>query len=178
MICWHVVGFVRRIYLFWVFILFLLIVNFTSKTEVIAGQSGNFSNIFHGTGVIIEKKSDGYYVKGIIKKSPSDGKLQIGDLIKKIDDESAYEMTIEEITAKLEQLPGKEINFKIQRAGTIQNIVITTASFEINMDSIPFLEMPKYRISGFSQGNLLMVDFDEKPEFKKEMSFFCSDTGN
>jgi len=134
-------------------------------------------NCLSGIGIVVERTGKGYTVKGVFKGSPADGKLQKGDIIKEIDGESTYSMTLRKVLNKINQPEGKQVKVKYSRGSSYKEIILNSRNIPITIDSIPKLGVPKLRNIGI-RDEIITVEFKKKGKFKPGHTFFLFDNSN
>ena len=115
----------------------------------------SFKGNFEGIGIEFDILNDYITVISPIVGSPSDGLLNPGDQLIKIDGESAYKITRDEVFKKLRGPKGSKVGLSVARAGLDELLEIT-----IIRDKIPIYSvLAKFLMDDDSTGYLLMNRF-------------------
>lgn len=128
--------------------------NYTSYVDVENTDKFNeqVSGVYEGIGCTIQLQEEGIEVIEVFENSPSEkAGLQVGDLILKVDDEDATEMSADEIANYIKNEASLEIDMIVSRddeevmitltRGEVETPVVSSAVYEKNDKKVGYLSI-------------------------------------
>ena len=99
-------------------------------------QTGEYG----GIGCIIQKIEKDIYISELNQIGPAKkAGIQVGDILKKVDDTKIEDFSISEVSSLLKGTPDSEVSVVVERAGTEQSFVFNRAN--IKTKAVPFYGM-------------------------------------
>ena len=99
-------------------------------------QTGEYG----GVGCVIQKIESAIYISELNKIGPAKkAGIQVGDILKKVDDTKIEDFSISEVSSLLKGTPDSEVKVVVERAGTEQSFVFNRAN--IKTKAVPFYGM-------------------------------------
>ena len=99
-------------------------------------QTGEYG----GVGCVIQKIESAIYISELNQIGPAKkAGIQVGDILKKVDDTKIEDFSISEVSSLLKGTPDSEVNVVVERAGTEQSFVFNRAN--IKTKAVPFYGM-------------------------------------
>lgn len=99
-------------------------------------QTGEYG----GVGCVIQKIESAIYISELNQIGPAKkAGIQVGDILKKVDDTKIEDFSISEVSSLLKGTPDSEVKVVVERAGTEQSFVFNRAN--IKTKAVPFYGM-------------------------------------
>ena len=99
-------------------------------------QTGEYG----GVGCVIQKIESAIYISELNQIGPAKkAGIQVGDILKKVDDTKIEDFSISEVSSLLKGTPDSEVKVVVERAGTAQSFVFNRAN--IKTKAVPFYGM-------------------------------------
>ena len=99
-------------------------------------QTGEYG----GVGCVIQKIESAIYISELNQIGPAKkAGIQVGDILKKVDDTKIEDFSISEVSSLLKGTPDSEVSVVVERAGTEQSFVFNRAN--IKTKAVPFYGM-------------------------------------
>ena len=99
-------------------------------------QTGEYG----GVGCVIQKIESAIYISELNKIGPAKkAGIQVGDILKKVDDTKIEDFSISEVSSLLKGTPDSEVKVVVERAGTAQSFLFNRAN--IKTKAVPFYGM-------------------------------------
>ncbi len=100
--------------------------------EELKSFEASVENQYVGIGVRVTMEEDGLYITEVFGSSPaSQAGLKAGDLIVRVEGESAIGKTLEEVTSRIIGLPGTKVNLQITRDGEPKDLTIERQKVQV-----------------------------------------------
>lgn len=154
-----------------------LLISFCLAATVNIYAQKTVEPLFYGIGITIEIKDNVCSVHSLFKDSPAYGKLQEGDIIKKIDNVEITGITSETLIKKLFPRSGREITISFSRNGKDQNVALNPNVIKYLPVDIHDCPPGKVRMIEYKNSKSISIEYIGKGQLRKGDTFLMNYEG-